>query len=202
MSQLIKLRMDQIEEASIILRDAFQNDPVWGYVFKEDSNRDRALKAFFIMPLLYAYRYGQIYATSDNLEGVVAFVDDRKSKMSFARLLMCGAIQYGTHMDQSSIRKLSFLSKLVEPRKKEHMKGKVYIHLTIIGVKKDYQKQGFGKELIQSVIAKADALNAYVYLETETCANVRLYEQFGFRVIDQVSLAPHVPLWLMERAPL
>lgn len=202
MSKLIKLSKEQITIASTVLKDAFKKDPVWDYVFKDDKDKDRSLTAFFIMPLLFAHRYGHVYATSNDLEGIIAYVDGKKSHMSMLRLIMCGAIKYGPHFDKSSLNRLADMSNMIEPKKKVYMKNKNYIHLTIIGVKESSQNKGYGKKLLNHIVNVCDMENQFIYLETETQQNVDFYQQFGFEVLEKVFLKDTtIPLWLMQRKP-
>jgi ribosomal protein S18 acetylase RimI-like enzyme len=58
-------------------------------------------------------------------------------------------------------------------------------HIGPIGVAPALQDQGIGKALLGSFLEMADEDGSTAYLETDVDRNVPLYEQFGFRVIDQ-----------------
>jgi ribosomal protein S18 acetylase RimI-like enzyme len=58
-------------------------------------------------------------------------------------------------------------------------------HIGPIGVAPALQGQGIGKALLGSFLEMADEDGSTAYLETDVDRNVPLYEQFGFRVIDQ-----------------
>ena len=82
------------------------------------------------------------------------------------------------------------------------MNGKPYIYLQIIGVASKFQGQGFGGKLIRALIERSEQHGKYIYLETETEDNVKLYERFGFKVIKKVSLVGiNLPMWEMVREP-
>ena len=48
----------------------------------------------------------------------------------------------------------------------------------------------------------SDQAGIPIYLETETENNVRLYEKFGFKTLDQRILpVVNLPVWEMKREP-
>jgi GNAT superfamily N-acetyltransferase len=72
----------------------------------------------------------------------------------------------------------------------------------IVGVRPELHGNGFGSKLINSVLEKAEAEKIPVYLETETVGNVKMYEHFGFKVLQQINLPViNVPMWEMLREP-
>jgi hypothetical protein len=56
--------------------------------------------------------------------------------------------------------------------------------------------------LMQQILARADADALPCYLETHKEANVRIYERYGFGVVAQAGAA-HYPgkIWAMTRLP-
>ena len=71
---------------------AFADDPVWASVFADVDQKDRRFQAFFEIPLRYCLRYGHVVATSQALEGVVAWMPGRLAAMPAIRMLLSGAI--------------------------------------------------------------------------------------------------------------
>jgi ribosomal protein S18 acetylase RimI-like enzyme len=86
--------------------------------------------------------------------------------------------------------------------RKEHMRGKSFLYLFIIGVATEFQGQGFGGKLLRALIDTCDISGNSIYLETEIEQNVKLYEKFGFNTVKHITL-PIVnhPMWEMVRAP-
>ena len=65
-----------------------------------------------------------------------------------------------------------------------------------------HQGRGFGGKLLRAIIAESTRNGHHLYLETETEANVRMYERFGFTVIKKLMLPGlDLPLWEMVREP-
>ena len=57
-------------------------------------------------------------------------------------------------------------------------------YLYIFTTQKKYQRQGYGKKLIGSIISFAKEKGYSLCLETDLDENVPMYENFGFRVMD------------------
>jgi ribosomal protein S18 acetylase RimI-like enzyme len=90
----------------------------------------------------------------------------------------------------------------IERDRREHMRGRAFIYLQIIGVAPRHQGKGFGGRLLRAIIAESEQEGRPLYLETETEENVRLYERFGFRVIRKLILPGlELPMWEMAREP-
>ncbi|THB64705.1 MAG: N-acetyltransferase [Desulfovibrio sp.] len=58
-------------------------------------------------------------------------------------------------------------------------------HLGPIGVLPPHQGTGVGSLFMQRFCAEVDACGATAYLETDLTKNVRFYEKFGFRLIEE-----------------
>jgi ribosomal protein S18 acetylase RimI-like enzyme len=75
-------------------------------------------------------------------------------------------------------------------------------YLWALGVDPPYQGQGVGGQLLQPVLAEADAAGLPCYLETETERNVAFYRKHGF---DVATAGPDprqgVMVWTMVREP-
>ncbi len=75
-------------------------------------------------------------------------------------------------------------------------------YLYVLGVSPEHQGRGYGGVMLRHLNARADARDLPCYLETDTYANVRLYERFGYRVIREATVPTvSMPLWMMQRPP-
>ena len=73
-------------------------------------------------------------------------------------------------------------------------------HLGPVGVEPGRQGMGIGSLMIKCFCDRMDAESEMAWLETDTAENVRLYEKFGFCVVDQADVLG-VPNWFMRREP-
>lgn len=201
-NKVFKTDKHQFELCVHSLRSAFSDDPLWNLVFKHDRNQDKALNAFFKIPLLYAHTYGHIYTSSPLCEGVIVWVPHEKSFMGFFDMLRCGALSLGSSFGTSTMKNLSLLSKKIEPDRKRLMAGKKYNYLMLLGVTQEAQGRGYGGLLLEELKRQSDQQQRYIYLETESEDTVSFYEKHGFKVVGEIIVdGLGVPMWQMMRSP-
>jgi ribosomal protein S18 acetylase RimI-like enzyme len=193
------LEKRDIENASIVLANAFTNDPLWSLIITDDVDNTKLALAFQV-PLLFALRYGIIYATSENLEGIAVWLPHKYADMSFWGIIRSGAILPALKLGKEIGKKMGALKPLEKDRK-QNIKPP-YHYLFIIGVAPEYQKKGYASNLLQTMIKKTDNERTPLYLETGKESNVPLYEHFGFQLIKKIILPEvNVPMWEMIRIP-
>ncbi len=201
MPSLYPLKKEDIPKAVDSLKDAFKDDPLWAEIFKEESNKDEALSAFFTCPLLYGMKFGKVYAASPRLEGIAAWVHGKYSDMSMWRMLRCGALPYGMKMGKETIKNLNIIKQVVSDRERM-MKGKPYIYILIIGISSPYQGKGLGSVLMDAIKKEADRDGFYIYLETEKEENLKFYKKHGFSVLQRIVFRKiNLPMWELARKP-
>jgi ribosomal protein S18 acetylase RimI-like enzyme len=74
-----------------------------------------------------------------------------------------------------------------------------HAYLATLGVEPALQRRGVGRALLGSWLAMIDARRARAYLETDSAANARWYESFGFAERAELTLLG-VGITLMERS--
>ena len=197
---LYKLREKDISKADRVLTDAFRQDPLWSRVL--GGSKTAQLQGLFQVPIRYCFRYGAVYASSENLEGVITWVPGDLADMPIWRLIRSGAIWSGLRLAVQLYSKLGSVFKPIEDDRKENMKGSRFIYLPVLGVASEFQGQGFGGKLLSALIAESEQAEVPLYLETESESNVRWYERFGFESIKQINLPViNLPMWEMARKP-
>ncbi len=60
-------------------------------------------------------------------------------------------------------------------------------HLTVLGVRPEFQGKGVGSALLRHFCDGADAVGSGAYLETDSEGGKRLYERFGFREVNRTT---------------
>ena len=199
---LYKIHSTDIPRAAGVLADAFQHDPLWNRIFAGVAHKEKRFRAFFTVPLKYCLRYGEVYATSADIEGVIAWVSGRYADMTPWRIFCSGAIIAAMQMGMSAARKLEPVSLPLAEDRRQYMAGRDYLYLLLIGVATTLQGKGFGRKLLKTAIAKTDREGQPLYLETETAENMQMYERFGFRLLKQITLpVVDLPMWEMVRTP-
>jgi ribosomal protein S18 acetylase RimI-like enzyme len=201
LKNLYRLPPQDVARAAAVLTAAFRTDPVWVRLFEGELRPDRR-QAAFEAPLRFCRRYGAVYATSPNLEGIAAFVPGEKADMTLVRMVMSGGIVSGMRMGIGLARRVKPVFRPVQADRNRNMLGLPHIYLPILGVAPEYQRQGWGGKLLRALIGHCRQRGRLLYLETETESNVRLYERFGFRTIKTMALPElDLPLWEMALEP-
>ncbi len=197
---LYKIQKEDIPKASVVLSDAFRDDPLWNKIFLGESNIEQKFNACFESPVRYCYKFGEVYASSKNLEGIAALVPGKFSDMTFWRMIRSGAILSGMKMGKKAAKIMVPVFKPLQEDRNENMKGKSFIYLLAIGVSSEFQGQGYGGMILQELIDKSEKLRRSIYLETETKSNVNMYEKYGFKLIKKTTLPiVNQPMWEMVR---
>lgn len=198
MSPLYRLQKKDLPKAAEILANAFMDDPL-ACAFKELPDFKEKFTAFFQVPITYAHKYGEVFAPSKDLEGIMAWTPGHKAEMSLWRIMRSGAIKPAMQMGQAYKNIKPFVVQTTKDRK-HFMKGKDFYYLAIIGVSPDHQGKGFGKRLLQAFIEHGKKNDLPLYLETETEQNSSLYQHFGFKTLNQTEMPSlNMNLWSMVR---
>lgn len=124
------------------------------------------------------------------------------SYMSLTRVIRAGTFFSGMNMGMKMGRLMSEAFGPMEKDRKNLMNGRSYMYLMIIGVANEHQGKGHGGKLLRHFIDTCNQTGLPLYLETETEVNVRLYERFGFKTVNKITL-PVVdhPMWEMLKEP-
>jgi GNAT superfamily N-acetyltransferase len=193
------LKKRDIENASMVLAKAFNDDLLFSLIITDDVDSTK-LALSFQVPLLFALRYGIIYATSEKLEGIAVWLPHKYADMSFWRIIRSGAI-FPAFKLSKEIGNIMRVLKPLEKDRKQNIKPPYY-YLFILGVAPEYQKKGYASNLLRTMIKKTDKDRIPLYLETGKESNVPLYEHFGFQLIKKIILPEvNVPMWEMVRIP-
>ncbi len=82
----------------------------------------------------------------------------------------------------------------------KHDPKKPHWHIDPLGVLPERQGQGIGSQLLTYFCNHIDELNAAAYHETDQEQNVRLYERFGYKVIETEPIFS-INNWFLWRPP-
>jgi ribosomal protein S18 acetylase RimI-like enzyme len=191
--ELYRLTSKDYPRACEVLALAFQEDPLWRAILKDDLDK---FPLVFGVPLKESLKYGVVLASSPNLEGIAAWLPSQYIKLGFFRLLMSGTLWSAMKLGSKIGKLIQEVSDIIIKDREDIMEG-IYLYLYVIGVAPDYQGNGIGTRLINSMIDHLPP-EIPIYLETETERNVRLYERLGFKVLKKVMIPIlQLPMWEM-----
>ena len=200
---LHQVKREDLRPAGAVLARAFEDDPVWTKVF-EGVPRDR-VAVWYEGPVRYCLKYGHVCASSDRLEGVIAFATGEYASMKMWRMMRAGSMKMGTRMGLKMTTRAPRLMRIFRPLeadREEHMDGREYLYVMIVGVDPEHQGQGIGSRLLRALIEESDRTGVPIYLETETEENRGMYEHLGFELLSEITLpVVDLPMWEMLREP-
>ena len=199
---LYRVQKGDIIRAGKVLADAFQQDPLWNKIYEGESDIEKRFRAHFEVPVRHCLKYGEVYAPSKDLEGVIAWVPGKYADMTAWSIIRSGAVGAAIRMGSNASKKMGPVFKPVTDDRHEHMAMSTYLYLLVIGVDTKLQGKGFGRKLIGAAIEKSEREGLQLYLETELEENVKMYEHFGFRLLKRITLPIiDLPMWEMVREP-
>jgi len=199
---LYRVQKGDIVQASKVLADAFQHDPVWSKICAGESHLGKRFRAVFEAPVRYCLKYGEVYASSEDLEGVIGWLPGRYADMNAWGMIRSGGMGSAIRMGLNVGKKMGSIFKPLAEDRREHMAGCVYLYVLIVGVATELQGKGFGRKLIDAAIQKSEREAHHLYLETETEENMRMYEHFGFKLLKKITLPiVGLPMWEMVKEP-
>ena len=188
--------------ASKVLADAFQHDPLWNKIYERESGLEKRLRAAFEVSVRYCLKYGEVYAPSKDLEGVMGFVPGKYADMNMWHMIGSESMGSAMRIGLTTAKKVAPVFKLVNEDRRKHMAGHTFLHLSVVGVASELQGKGFGSKLIGAAIEKFQRENLRLYLETETEENVKMYKHFGFKLLKSITLPiVNLPMWEMVKVP-
>lgn len=196
------LRLDKShgKRATETLVKAFWDHPPLQYYYPDEAERQRIAPYFFSLAVRGGLRYGEVHASSPDLEGIAVWLPSDSYPVMSWRLLrsvpLSEILGFGRH-GGSRMRRLG------QHIDQVHGCLAPFKHwfLQAIGVVPQFQGQGRAGRLLSPMLARADEEGLPCYLETLEEKNVRLYEHFGFAVVEE-SRIPETTLtnWAMLRA--
>jgi ribosomal protein S18 acetylase RimI-like enzyme len=190
---LYRLTSKDYSKACEVLGLAFQEDPIWKAILKDDPDK---FSLVFGVPLKYSLKYGVVLASSPNLEGIAAWLPSDYIKSSFFRFLMSGALWSAMKLGSKIGKLIQEVFEIITEDRETNMKG-TYLYLYVIGVAPEHQGKGIGSRLINSMLTHLPP-KVPIYLETETERNVKLYEKLGFKVLKKIMVPSlQLPMWEM-----
>lgn len=196
---LIKLNKSHIKPAAEVLVTAFRNYPLLQYFFPDEQDRAKVASYFFQVVLNYGIHYCEVYATSPGMEGIAIWVPSDKLPMTFWRVLRSVPLSVILGFVRNGAGRMKRSSDYMDTRHKRLAPDKHW-YLQVIGVSPQFQGQGYSGKLIRPMLARIEREYIPCYLETLDERNVKIYEHFGFEMIEK-SAIPKTSLtnWAMLR---
>jgi len=199
--ELQSLTKAQISLASESFAGTFRDYPVSIHYYPDEMERKSGLTVFFEFLLHYCHKYGEVYTTSPDLEGVAAWLPSEYFPMTNWRILRSVPIRVVIDFFRGGNGQMSTFSETIDEAHARLVPFRHYF-LQVIGVDPIHQGKGLASKLIRPILERLDEENLPCYLETLDYPTVPIYEHFGFQVLEEIRI-PGTDLknWSMLRKP-
>lgn len=170
---------------------AFDDDPVFRWMFPTERARRRWARRFFAIRLRQLLPQEAVYAVDG--VGAAAWAQPERWDLGWRGVVDMAPLMVGLGRRGlwATIGNARFES--------AHRELPPHWYLAVLGVDPPYQGSGIGTALLAPVLAECDRDGIGAYLETATERDVAFYSRFGFRVTGELSFPRGPVLWPMWR---
>lgn len=179
--------LSEVDTVVDVLCEAFQDDPVSGWIFPDEERRMVAHSIFFRTILRGILAIGGDVDVTDDLSAVVLWSPHGAEGEPDG-----GAF---TGLTEAELGRLGALFELMT----KAGPGGEYYHAQFIGVRTSGQRKGLGARLMRHGLDRYSAEGLPAYLEASTPESAKLYRRLGFRDHGAVFAAdggpPMRPMW-------
>jgi GNAT superfamily N-acetyltransferase len=193
-----ELPRERFDEASLVLADAYLDDPGWVAVGPRHRGRRHAYTRRVCRgALTIVERWGgRIWHVEREGEvaGVLTSCDPGQWPPPQLRATALQALG-PTLAGPSTL----YRSLVADAAMHKHHPDDPHFFVWMLGVSPRHQRTGVGRALLSTALGRADELATDAYLETANPDNLPYYGSFGFREIGGTKLPRGAPIWFMMR---
>ena len=199
LNELIRLSKAHIKRASLVLSRAFQNDPVLRWQMPDANKRLANLHYFWELTLRIGIKYGVVYGTSEDLEGVAIWRPPQNVNISYWKFVKKGGYKFPFKFGIKTTKRMTFLQAVNDSIRNIYMKVP-YWYLDVIAVDPKFQGKGFASMLLKPMLRRVDKQNLPIWLETNLERNVQFYKHYDFTILEEI-IIPNTNIvdWFMIR---
>lgn len=190
---------ERFAEASVVMADAFMEDPGWTAAGPDDPRRRHAyIRRVCLGSLRVVHRWGgPIWQVErdDGVAGVLSSLDPGQWPPPQIRATVYQAL--GPLLAGPAVlwRSLSSDSALHKGHPRED-----HFFVWMLTVSPAAQRSGVGRALLSTALERAEEKGVPTYLDTANPANLPYYGSFGFEQTGEADLPRGAKLWFMYRA--
>ncbi|MFC1970059.1 GNAT family N-acetyltransferase [Chloroflexota bacterium] len=183
-NKLLRLTRKDRDAGAAVLGQAFTEYELLRHYFHDKTERRAVADTFGSILLSVCLKYGEVYASSEKLEGVAAWLPPGKVPFGGWQIIRSVPLSILFRFGRQGASRMWAYGRYVD---KLHRKLVPYPHwyLQIIGVDPAYHGQGFSSRLVRPVLERIDRERMPCFLDTNTGKNVAIYRRFGFEVVSE-----------------
>jgi GNAT superfamily N-acetyltransferase len=196
----IRLPAEQIKLAAEVMSRAFQQEPFTVYTIPDIQERREKNHHVFEFVLQYGSLFGEVYITSQNLEGIAIWLPFWEAEMKARRIIKAGFNTYYKIMGEQYFKRVEILENHIVLLHKKYTAGFSHWYIGPLGVEPEYQGKGYASKLLKPKLTQCEEQSIPCYLETHDKQNVPIYQHLGFDVMEEAIIpGTRIPIWAMLR---
>lgn len=184
LNDLTRLNKSQVKAASEVLARVFQDYPLLVGFIPDESERKNKSRYLFEFVIRWGVLYGEVYATSPNLEGVAVWLPPGKVHITLCRAIRSGILTLRFKLGRKFMFRMKSTNDYLLSINKRHA-AFPHWYLFYIGVDTQFQGKGHASTLLTAMLARIDSEQMPCYLRTQKKENVPLFEHYGFRIVHE-----------------
>ena len=201
LDKLFRLRKNHLNSAAELFSDVFFEDIFAKQIFPKEETRKQNLYHYFKFRINYGLLYGEVYASSSNLEGLAVWVHSDNIAMTYWRNMRAGGVNLLRNVGKDAVIRMMKIGDFTFSLHKKHATFP-HLYLAPIGVDSKYQGKGYASKLLRPMFKRLNQEKLHCYLETQSGNNVDIYLHYGFEVLNKSTMpGTEIDIWLMERPP-
>ena len=183
---MIKLNKNHIQKVSLLLSDAFDDNPLMIYFFEEEHIRKKVLPKIFTIVANSMMIIGDVYATSENIEGVIGLRRPNKTKSNFTlypqliKNISLGLTTLPYILSKNTILKIKNMNIYGYPKEYKNC-----FTIEMVAVDKNHRGRKFMSKMVRFCLDEVNKNNGICLLQTETEINCKKYEHLGFSLLNK-----------------
>jgi GNAT superfamily N-acetyltransferase len=175
------------------LAEAFEDDPIFGWLLPNKRRRPDKLLRFFTLELESVVLPSGTAWMSPEVSGACLELPPDKWRMPLQTQAL-HAPQFVAVFGRSLPRALITITQM----ERRHLR-EPHFYVPYVGVAPEGQGAGLGTKLLGRTLERADAAGLPTYLEATSERNAALYERLGFEHLGPFTVLGSPPLWPMRR---
>lgn len=198
---LYRVGKNDIGKAQKVLAQAFAEDPFVASLFEDKQAEPQRAELLQKFSLECAIKYGHVYASSADMEGIIILYAPEKMFMSDWEYLQLGVLSLKKKIHKNIVK---LMDEYGGYSKQLHQQYATIPHwyLYEIGVSPEHRGEHVATKLLTPFLEYFDSQQLGCYLETHNEKNVGLYAHYGFDVVVEGKLpGTEKPQWCMLRPP-
>lgn len=176
------------------IADAFLGEPGCFTVL----DREMAEKLFRCIAQI-GYETGHLYTTGENQEGFCIYWT--KAERPGLKYQLRVLLKMMTALSPEAGIRLKNSQNNWKPTEKRYRKHKDFVEVFLLAVRREYQGQGYFRQMLEEPFALAQQRGTVCVLDTDAGIKAEKYTHVGMRVVDSQVQRSGITMYAMEYSP-